>query len=135
MANIFKSPCDEAWLRSTPASVPCVRAAERSVLAATVLGSSMAFIDGTVVNVALPALQATLHASVEGVQWIVESYGVSLAALLLVGGSMGDRFGRRLVFCWGVVLFALASVWCAASSSIGQLVVAKRSARGPLSRR
>jgi len=60
----------------------------------------MAFIDGTVVIVALPALQAPLHASVVGAQWIVESYGVSLAALLLVGGSMGDRFGRRLVFCW-----------------------------------
>jgi len=62
-----------------------LRAAERSVLAATVLGSSMAFIDGTVVNVALPALQAALHANVEGLQWIVESYAVSLAALLLVG--------------------------------------------------
>jgi EmrB/QacA subfamily drug resistance transporter len=129
MANIFKPPCDEALLRSRPAFVPCDRAAEPWVLAATILGSSMAFIDGTVVNVALPALQASFDATVVDVQWIVESYGISLAALLLVGGSMGDRFGRRLIFCLGVALFALASVWCATSSSIGQLIVA-RAAQG-----
>src|SRR5262245_11882147 len=129
MANIFKPPCDEALLRSRPGFVAHDRAAEPWVLAATILGSSMAFIDGTVVNVALPALQASFELTVVDVQWIVESYGISLAALLLVGGSMGDRFGRRLIFCLGVALFALASVWCSTSSSVGQLIVA-RAAQG-----
>jgi len=82
------------------------------VLAATILGSSMAFIDGTVVNVALPALQADLHATIANVQWVVESYALLLAALLLTGGSLGDYYGRRRIFATGVILFALASVWC-----------------------
>ncbi|HVF89214.1 MAG TPA: MFS transporter [Blastocatellia bacterium] len=93
------------------------------------LGSSMAFIDGTVVNVALPALQANLDATVQDVQWVVESYALFLAALLLVGGSLSDRYGRRLVFSLGVALFALASVWCGLAPSIGQLIVA-RAAQG-----
>jgi len=129
MANIFKPPCDEAVVRSRPTAFPCARAAEPWILTATILGSSMAFIDGTVVNVALPALQASFDATVADVQWIVESYGISLAALLLVGGSMGDRFGRRRIFCLGAALFALASVWCAASFSVGQLIAA-RAAQG-----
>ena len=65
------------------------------ILAATILGSSMAFIDGTVVNVALPALQSALHATLGRVQWVVESYTLFLAALLLIGGSLGDLYGRR----------------------------------------
>ena len=88
------------------------------VLAATIFGSSMAFIDGTVVNVALPALQKNLNATVLDVQWVVESYALFLAALLLAGGSMGDHFGRRRIFCSGVALFALASMgagWLKAS--------------------
>ena len=67
----------------------------RIVLAVTILGSSMAFIDGTVVNVALPALQNAFHASIADVQWVVESYALMLAALLLVGGLLGDMLGRR----------------------------------------
>ena len=85
----------------------------------------MAFIDGTVVNVALPALQASLHASVVDVQWVVESYGLFLAALLLVGGSLGDLFGRRLVFLIGVGIFAVASIACGLASDIQQLVAAR----------
>jgi len=77
------------------------QASGRAVLAATILGSSMAFIDGTVVNVALPALQNALHASISDVQWVVESYALMLAALLLVGGSLGDIFGRRKVYISG----------------------------------
>src|SRR5947209_19940146 len=68
------------------------------VLAATILGSSMVFIDGTVVNVALPALQSALHATLADVQWVVESYALFLAALLLIGGSLGDLYGRRKIF-------------------------------------
>ena len=73
----------------------------------------MAFIDGTVVNVALPAIQANFHTTVVNVQWVVESYGLFLGALILVGGSLGDLFGRRLVFVAGVAIFAAASAGCA----------------------
>jgi len=85
----------------------------------------MAFIDGTVVNVALPALQSSLHVTVADVQWVVESYGLFLAALLLIGGAMGDSFGRRSIFLFGTALFAAASVGCGLSSSISQLIVAR----------
>ena len=95
------------------------------VLAATVLGSSMVFIDGTVVNVALPALQVSLNATVTDVQWVVESYALFLAALLLVGGSLGDLYGRRRVFTIGTVVFAAASCWCGLATSVGQLIVAR----------
>jgi EmrB/QacA subfamily drug resistance transporter len=83
----------------------------------------MAFIDGTVVNVALPALQSSFHATVVDVQWIVEAYGLCLSALILVGGALGDSLGRRLVFLLGVTVFSAASVACGASSSIGHLLI------------
>jgi len=95
------------------------------VLAATILGSSMVFIDGTVVNVALPALQVALNATVTDVQWVVESYALFLAALLLVGGSLGDLYGRRRVFLIGVMLFAVASACCGLAMNIHQLIVAR----------
>ncbi len=85
----------------------------------------MAFIDGTAVNVALPALQNALHATVSDVQWVIESYALLLASLLLVGGSLGDRFGRRKVFLAGVVLFALTSAWCGLAASILTLIIAR----------
>ena len=95
------------------------------MLAATILASSMAFIDSTVVNVALPALQASFHVTVVDVQWVVESYGLFLGALLLVGGSIGDLFGRRRMFLVGVVMFALASAFCGIASTIEQLIIAR----------
>lgn len=82
----------------------------------------MAFIDGTVVNVALPALQSSLHANVVDVEWVVESYGLLLSSLILVGGAMGDLFGRRAMFLFGVALFAIASAGCGFSSSISSLI-------------
>lgn len=85
----------------------------------------MAFIDGTVVNVALPALQASMNATVVDAQWVIESYALFLAALLLVGGSLGDRFGRRRVFAVGIALFAAASVWCGLSPDVTQLIAAR----------
>jgi EmrB/QacA subfamily drug resistance transporter len=121
----MKAPCDEAVVRSANADVLRVAQAGRWLLAATILGSSMAFIDGTVVNVALPALQASLHASVVGVQWVVESYGLFSGALILVGGSLGDLFGRRLTFLVGVGIFAAASIACGCASNIQQLVIAR----------
>src|SRR5215212_2407038 len=89
--------------------------AERSrpwVLAATILGSSIAFIDSSVVSVALPAMQADLSASVREAQWIVNSYMLLLGALILIGGAAGDRFGRRRVFLIGLIAFTAASVAC-----------------------
>jgi EmrB/QacA subfamily drug resistance transporter len=121
----MRPPCDEAVLRSVNADVPCVAQEGRWILAATILGSSMAFIDSTVVNVALPALQASLHATVVGVQWVVEAYGLFLGALILVGGSLGDLFGRRLMFLGGVAIFAAASIGCGFASNIQQLVLAR----------
>ena len=95
------------------------------MLAATILGSSLAFIDSTVVNVALPALQSALDASLADVQWVVEAYALTLAALLLTGGALGDARGRRKVFAAGVILFAAASAWCGLSRSIGELIAAR----------
>jgi EmrB/QacA subfamily drug resistance transporter len=121
----MRTPCDEVVAQSTAATVPCGEESRTWVLAATILGSSMAFIDSTVVNVALPALQASFHATVVDLQWVIESYGVLLAALILVGGSFGDRFGRRLIFVAGVSIFAVASAGCALASSIDQLIIAR----------
>src|SRR5213593_2888826 len=125
MANIFPQPCDEGVIRARQTVVPCARVSGPWILAATILGSSMAFIDSTVVNVALPALQKNLDATVLDVQWMIESYAIFLTALLLAGGSMGDRFGRRRIFCSGVALFALASIGCGLAENVSQLIVAR----------
>ena len=90
-----------------------------------ILGSSMAFIDGTVVNVALPALQTSLGGTVTDIQWVVEAYGLLLGALILVGGSLGDLLGRRRMFLAGVTVFAAASVGCGLAPNIHQLVFAR----------
>ncbi len=108
----MKQPCDEATIRSGPFAVRGKTDSGPWILAATVLGSSMAFIDGTVANVALPALQSTLHATAVDMQWVVESYGLFLSALILVGGAIGDSVGRRLIFLLGAGLFAVASIGC-----------------------
>lgn len=123
------SPCDEALIQARPADRPCHPGARPWILAATILASGMVFIDGTVVNVALPALQKTFNAGVAQVQWVVESYALLLTALLLLGGSSGDRFGRRRVFAVGVALFGMASVFCGLAGTIGQLIWA-RAAQG-----
>ncbi len=116
---------DAAVVRAANADSPRRGPTAHWILAATILASSMAFIDGTVVNVALPALQASLKASVVGVQWVVESYGLFLGALILVGGSLGDLYGRRLIFLVGVGVFASASIACGLASNIQQLVIAR----------
>src|SRR5215813_4406206 len=125
MLSSIRQPCDEAVMRAQPEVTSCDQAIGSWVLAAAILGSSITFIDGTVVNVALPVLQSELGASVAQAQWIVESYALMLAALILVGGSLGDRMGRRWIFMAGVWLFALASVWCGLSTSIIQLIIAR----------
>jgi EmrB/QacA subfamily drug resistance transporter len=99
--------------------------AARWVLAATVLGSGIAFLDGTVVNVALPAIAEDLGASMSGLQWTLDAYLVTLSSLLLLGGSLGDRYGRRSVFVAGLVGFTAASVLCAAAPTAGLLAAAR----------
>src|ERR1700733_3185758 len=121
----MKPPGDEGVLRYVNADAPRAAQAGRWILAATILGSSMAFIDSTVVNVALPALQASLHANVVDVQWVVESYGLFLGALILVGGSLGDLLGRRLMFVAGVGIFVMTSIACGLALNIQELVIAR----------
>jgi EmrB/QacA subfamily drug resistance transporter len=94
-------------------------------LIAIILGSSLAFMDGSVVNVALPTLQSTFRATSSAIQWVIQGYALFGAALLLLGGAIGDRYGRRRTFLAGVALFALASAACAASQSLGQLIAAR----------
>jgi EmrB/QacA subfamily drug resistance transporter len=127
--NLLRPPCDEGVISARKSAGPCTKARRRWILAATILGSSMVFIDGTVVNVALPALQTNLKAAVTDVQWVVESYALLLAALLLLGGSLGDLFGRKRIYAIGVAVFALTSIWCGLAPSIHQLIIA-RAAQG-----
>src|SRR5437867_294534 len=124
MGNIARPPCDEAAILAGSYEQPATKNGPW-ILAATILGSSMAFIDGTVVNVALPALQSALRATLAHVQWVVESYALFLAALLLIGGSLGDKYGRRKIFAAGVVLFSVASAWCGLAPNIQQLIFAR----------
>jgi EmrB/QacA subfamily drug resistance transporter len=121
----MKTPCDEALMLSGGVRVTNANTAGPWILAATILGSSMAFIDSTVVNVALPTLQATFHASVVDVQWVVESYGIFLSSLILAGGALGDLWGRRRMFLVGVGVFAAASTACGFASDINELISAR----------
>jgi EmrB/QacA subfamily drug resistance transporter len=125
MGSAFIS-CDENVIRGAQAGArPCSERAKPWVLAATIVGSSMAFIDSSVVNVALPAIQADLAASVRDAQWVVNAYMLLLGALLLVGGAAGDRFGRRRMFVIGVAVFTAASVACAWAPNAAALIAAR----------
>src|SRR5262249_48315215 len=95
------------------------------VLAATILGSSLAFIDGTVVTVALPSIAREFHTSGADMQWAIEAYMLFLSALLLVGGALGDRFGRRRVYAIGIVVFVGGSIACALAPSMLALILAR----------
>jgi EmrB/QacA subfamily drug resistance transporter len=106
-----------------PAGQPCAQ--PRWSLVVAILGSSMAFVDGTVVNVALPVIQRGLGAGVDQAQWIVEAYSLLLASLVLPGGALGDRLGRRRVFVAGVALFALASAACGLAPTATWLIVGR----------
>jgi EmrB/QacA subfamily drug resistance transporter len=116
-------PCAAAG--TVAGAAPCAEVDRKWILIAIVLGSALAFMDGSVVNVALPTLQRTFHATSSGIQWVVQGYALFAAALLLFGGALGDRYGRRRTFLSGVALFAFASAACAASFSLGQLIAAR----------
>ena len=124
MAAIIR-PCDEGVIRATRTSAPCRASSRPRVIAAASLGSGMAFLDSTVLNVALPAVQADLQVSARGAQWVYGAFALVLAAFLLIGGTLGDRYGRQRVFILGAAIFAAASVWCALSPGPGQLVAAR----------
>src|SRR6266516_2037314 len=125
MANVIREPCDEGVILGRKTAAPCTKNQGRWILAATILASSMAFIDGTVVNVALPSLQKNLDPTVIRVPSGAEAYSPLLPALLQVGGSLGVRYGRRLIFVSGVELFAFASIGCGLDAGIDQLVIAR----------
>ena len=131
--NLVKPPCDEGVIAAKKGEAPCSKKLGPWILAATILGSSMVFIDGTVVNVALPALQSDLHGTGVDVQWVIESYGLFLSAPILVGGAVGDSLGRRKMVLLDVLGFAVASAGCGFSSNIRSLLV-WRSVQGSLPR-
>ena len=125
-------------IAKTPQTVPCLSAVasgsdyqpcqpvdRKSILIMTILGSSLAFMDGSVVNVALPTFQTTFYATSSEVQWVVQSYALFCAALLLLGGMLGDRLGRKRIFAIGIGLFTLASAGAALSMSLPQLVLSR----------
>ena len=115
-------------MTETAASTPALHlstARGRWVVAATVLGSGMAALDATVVGIALPAIGRDFHAGIAGLQWVVNAYTLTLAGLLLLGGTLGDSYGRRKVFVIGVVWFAAASLLCGVAPTVGVLIAAR----------
>ncbi len=126
MADVIRQPCDSGVILS--GQKPTIESADHIktwVLIATIVGSGMVFVNGSTVNVALPALQSGLGASVSDIQWIVNSYTLMLAALILLGGSLGDHFGRKRMFLIGTVIFTIASAACGLVSSVEALIVAR----------
>ena len=110
-------PCPEAT-DLDPDYHPCAKTNRRAVLLITILGSSLAFMDGSIVNVALPTLQRAFHAGASSVQWVVQSYALFSAALLLFSGALGDQFGRKKIFVLGVAFFTASSLGCAVANSL-----------------
>jgi EmrB/QacA subfamily drug resistance transporter len=124
-AGVIPLASEECVLQTGKADARVGRSAESWVLGATILGSSIASIDGTAVNVALPSMQTSLHATAADLQWVIEGYSLFLASLILVGGSLGDRLGRRRVYAAGIAIFTVASIACGAAPNVGFLVLAR----------
>jgi EmrB/QacA subfamily drug resistance transporter len=126
MVGFTRPPCDAGIIRATPAfPAELTQRRKRMTLAATILGSSMAFIDGSVVNIALPAIQRALHADAASTQWIVNAYLLLLGAMVLVGGSTADLYGRRRIFLLGLAVFTTASIACGLAPDITMLVLGR----------
>jgi EmrB/QacA subfamily drug resistance transporter len=123
--NPKSAPCDEAAIRSIPLAANCIASQKSWVLLATILASSITYIDESVVNIALPAIESNLAASVAVIQWLVNAYTLCLSALLLTGGATADRFGRRKMLIIGIILFAAASLWCGFAPNTAQLILAR----------
>src|SRR5262249_27135726 len=118
-------PCDEAAIRATPVGPECLAASKPWVLVVTILASTMAYIDESVVNIALPAIERDLGVPAAVIQWLVNAYTLSLSAFLLIGGAAGDRFGRRRVFILGTAIFAAAAFWCGPRAGAREPLVAR----------
>src|SRR6059036_3167529 len=129
MSVAARGPCDEGILLSAPEAAALHPGASPWILAAAVLGSSMAFLDGSVINVALPVIQKSLGASAAAAQWVVEAYALFMSSLVLAGGSLSDLVGRRRTFEIGVALFAAASAACGLAGGPTALIAA-RAAQG-----
>ena len=112
-------------LDSTSENFPVSKSVGRWVLLATILGSGMAFIDSTAMNVVIPVLQSELNATIPQVQWIMEAYALFMSSLMLLGGALGDKFGRKRIFALGIILFTGASIWCGLSPNTSQLIIAR----------
>jgi EmrB/QacA subfamily drug resistance transporter len=125
LINPKSAPCDEATIRSIAATGVCLASEKTWVLVATILASTIAYIDESVVNIALPDIERELAASVIVIQWLVNAYTLCLSAFLLIGGAAADRFGRRRIFIAGVGIFAAASLWCGLSPNVAQLILAR----------
>jgi EmrB/QacA subfamily drug resistance transporter len=125
MINPKARPCDQATIQATRATGNCPGSSKPWVLVAAILASSISFVDETVANVALPAIETDLATSVVVVQWIVNADTLFLSAFLLIGGAAGDLFGRRRIFIIGVAIFAAASTWCGLSPNVSQLIMAR----------
>jgi EmrB/QacA subfamily drug resistance transporter len=126
MIGFIRPPCDAGVIHATPAAAADLsQRRKRLTLAATILGSSMAFIDGLVVNIALPAIQQSLHADAASTQWIVNAYLLLLGALVLVGGSAADLYGRRRIFLLGIAVFTAASIACGLAPDITALIISR----------
>jgi EmrB/QacA subfamily drug resistance transporter len=124
LINLKAAPCDEGAIRSI-ATMPCGVSTKSWVLVATILASTIAYVDESVVNIALPAVERELAASAAVVQWLVNAYTLCLAALLLIGGAAADRFGRRKIFIVGVSIFAAASLGCGLAPNVALLILAR----------
>ena len=126
MVGFTRPPCDAGVIEATPAfDAGLSQRRKRLTLAATVVGSSMALLDGSVVNIALPAIQQALRADAAATQWIINAYLLLLGALVLIGGSAADLYGRRRIFVLGIAVFTAASIVCGLAPDITVLIVSR----------
>ncbi len=126
MVGFIQPPCEANVIQATPAfDATLSQRRKRLTLAATIFGSSMALVDGSAVNISLPAIQHALHASAASTQWIVNAYLLLLSAMVLVGGAAADLYGRRRIFLLGIAVFTTASITCGLSPNITALVASR----------
>ena len=125
MPNLLKNQSGEPYFQASSGADSYPKDLGSWILVATILGTSMAFIDGTAINVALPVIQNELSATFAGVQWMIEAYALFIASFILIGGTLGDYFGRRRIFAIGIVIFTLSSIWCGFAPDSAQLILAR----------
>lgn len=125
MTSLKARPCDELVIRSTRSAAPCAKQQRTWVLVASVLGSSMAFIDSSVVNVALPKMETDLATTLSAMTWVINAYTLCMSALLLIGGAAADQIGRRRIFITGLSIFAVASIGCGLAPGVEVLILAR----------